>query len=205
MPEPSPTADVLDIEEPRTRRIVEVALELAEEGGFAAVRLRIVADRAGVALRTLYKRFPSKDDLLFAVLVGELMRLEQILESRPVKGDTAVGRLRSLFETLTEFLCGRPKLGQALFRTLGGGASTLPHKVGAFHNRVDAMIIAAIQGDDTETPLDPTHPHQRLAAMLQHVWFSTLVGWAGGVHPQEMIVEAVIDAAALVLEHVDEA
>ncbi|MEM7156975.1 MAG: TetR/AcrR family transcriptional regulator [Myxococcota bacterium] len=203
MPAPAAPVEPLDIEEPRTRRIVEVALELAEEGGFAAVRLRTVAERAGVALRTLYKRFPSKDDLLFAVLVGELVRLEQLLDERPVTGKTAVIRLRGLFETLTEFLCGRPKLGQAIFRTLGGGASTLPHKVGAFHNRVDALIIGAIRGDDEQAPSDPAHPHQRLAAMLQHVWFSSLVGWAGGVHPPEMIVEAVIDAAALVLERPD--
>ena len=30
----------LDLDEPRTRRIVDVALRLAEDGGFAAVRLR---------------------------------------------------------------------------------------------------------------------------------------------------------------------
>ncbi len=195
----SPTPS-LDIEEPRTRRIVEVALRLAEEGGLAAVRLRDVADQAGVALRTLYKRFPSKDDLIFAVLVGEMARLEQLLQQRPVEGPTAVLRIRHLFEVLTEFLCGRPPLGRAIVQALSSGSSSLPHKVGVFHGRVDALIIAALEGDPAGLPNDPGHPQQRLGAMLQHVWFSALVGWSGGLHTAEQIVEAVADAAALVLE-----
>ena len=36
--------------EERSRRIVETAVELAEQGGFEAVRLRDVAAHAGVAL-----------------------------------------------------------------------------------------------------------------------------------------------------------
>src|SRR5262245_25646057 len=52
----------------RTRRIVDTAIELAEKGGFEAVRLRDVAAQAGVALGTLYRRFRSKEELLLAAL-----------------------------------------------------------------------------------------------------------------------------------------
>lgn len=198
MNEPTPVA--VDVEEPRTRRIVEVALRLAEEGGFAAVRLRDVAEQAGVALRTLYKRFPSKDELLLAVLVRELMRLEQQLAEHPVVGPTPVLRLRRLFEVLTACLCGRPNLGRAIVRALAGGSTTLPQQMRPFHDRVDALVIGAISGGAEPVPSDPAHPQQRLGAMLQHVWFSALVGWSNGLHATEEIVEAVIDAASLVLE-----
>ena len=57
--------------EERTRRIVETAVELAESGGFEAVRMRDVAAHAGVALGTFYKRFRSKEDLLVAALEME--------------------------------------------------------------------------------------------------------------------------------------
>ena len=53
-------------QEERARRIVDSAVELAEQGGFEAVRLRDVAAHAGVALGTLYRRFRSKEDLLVA-------------------------------------------------------------------------------------------------------------------------------------------
>ena len=42
--------------EERARRIIETTIELAEQGGFEAVRLRDVAAHAGVALGTLYRR-----------------------------------------------------------------------------------------------------------------------------------------------------
>ena len=47
----------------RMRRIVDAAVELAEQGGFEAVRLRDVAERSDVALGTLYKYFRSKEDI----------------------------------------------------------------------------------------------------------------------------------------------
>ncbi|MEM9692781.1 MAG: helix-turn-helix domain-containing protein, partial [Myxococcota bacterium] len=47
--------------EERRDRIIDVAIELAEEGGFDNVRQRDVARLAGVALGTLYKSFKSKE------------------------------------------------------------------------------------------------------------------------------------------------
>ncbi len=52
----------------RRDRILDVAVALAEEGGFENVRQRDVASRAGVALGTLYKSFRSKEDILSAAL-----------------------------------------------------------------------------------------------------------------------------------------
>ena len=46
------------------------AIELAERGGFEGVRLRDVAAHADVALGTLYRRFRSKEDLLFLINFG---------------------------------------------------------------------------------------------------------------------------------------
>lgn len=206
----------LDPDEPRTRRIVEVALRLAEEGGFAAVRLRDVADQAGVALRTLYKRFPSKDDLLFAVLARELHDVEQRLGQHPPQGATPVARLRELFEGLTALLCDRPNLGRAVVRALAGGSTQLPRQVATFHGRIDALLVQAIRGhaqspaqgpaqvspsrEATSQAPPPSESYLRLGALLQHVWFSLLVAWASGLHSPEDIVDGVTDAAALVLD-----
>jgi AcrR family transcriptional regulator len=44
----------------RHRRILDATISLASEGGFDAVQMRAVAERADVALGTLYRYFPSK-------------------------------------------------------------------------------------------------------------------------------------------------
>lgn len=51
----------------RRARLVEAARELADEGGYAAVTMHDVADRADVARATVYRYFTSKDHLLTEV------------------------------------------------------------------------------------------------------------------------------------------
>src|SRR3954465_6739269 len=52
----------------RRERILDAAMELAAEGGYDAVQMREVAERADVALGTLYRYFPSKVHLLVAAM-----------------------------------------------------------------------------------------------------------------------------------------
>src|SRR5918997_2719819 len=48
-------------------RIVAAALEQVAEGGFASAGVQAVAARAGVAVGTVYRHFPSKADLFAEV------------------------------------------------------------------------------------------------------------------------------------------
>ena len=48
----------------RRKRILDATLALASKGGYDAVQMRAVAERADVALGTLYRYFPSKIHLL---------------------------------------------------------------------------------------------------------------------------------------------
>jgi AcrR family transcriptional regulator len=101
--------------EERARRIVESAVELAEKGGFEAVRLRDVAAHAGVALGTLYRRFRSKEDLLLAALEQEIADHQQRLMQRPPKGDTPAASHARVVDLVTLALRGdmAPEQGAA--------------------------------------------------------------------------------------------
>jgi AcrR family transcriptional regulator len=48
-------------------RIVRAARELIAEGGYVAAQVAAVADRAGVAVGSVYRHFPSKSDLFAEV------------------------------------------------------------------------------------------------------------------------------------------
>ena len=52
----------------RTDRMIRAAIELAGQGGYEAVQMREVARMAGVALATLYRYYPSKNELLLAAV-----------------------------------------------------------------------------------------------------------------------------------------
>ena len=56
------------LKEARPQQLLDAALDLFVEKGFAATRAEEVAQRAGVAKGTLYLYYPSKEELLKAVI-----------------------------------------------------------------------------------------------------------------------------------------
>jgi len=190
--------------EERARRIVDTAIELAEEGGFEAVRLRDVASHAGVALGTLYRRFRSKEDLLVAALEIETRDLQRRFLQRPPKGADALERVTQLFGLATRGLLRRPNLARALIRAASAGTPELAQKVAGFHERVEWMIVGAMRGEPLPLPGEPyveelDERERRVAYSLNMIWFALLVGWSGGLHGQHVIVEKIRASAELLL------
>lgn len=189
-------------------RIFDVAIALAEEGGYDNVRQRDVAARAGVALGTLYKRFRSKEDILSAALARETERLERKLEKGPVKGDSAEDRLVAFYSLLTRALVRRPHFARAVLRAMASGQPEVARHVVAYQGRMNGLIIAALRGvgslsygDAAAAP--PTEREQTLALLLQQNWFASLIGWSAGLHNQADILEHVRTAARLYLKAMD--
>ncbi|MFT3956009.1 MAG: TetR/AcrR family transcriptional regulator [Piscinibacter sp.] len=84
--------------EARPQELIDAALELFAEKGFAATRSEEVAARAGVAKGTLYLYYPSKEELLKAVISQRLSsEIAAVTEySRGYRGNCE-GLLREVF------------------------------------------------------------------------------------------------------------
>jgi len=186
--------------EERSRRILESAVELAERGGFEAVRLRDVASHAGVALGTLYRRFRSKEDLLMAALEQAIDDHGQRLAQRPPRGTTPLERVMTLFQGTTRALCRRPNLARAMIRAVSTGDPERNQKMASFHDRMCEFITSALRGETVSGDRRPLSERERaIARSLQMVWFASLVGWSGGLHTQAGIVDQTRAAAELML------
>ena len=84
--------------EARPQELLDAALELFGEKGFAATRTDDVAERAGVSKGTLYLYYPSKEELLKAVIS---QRLSSEIAAGAAQADTFEG---STAQLLTEVL-----------------------------------------------------------------------------------------------------
>src|SRR6266571_4440532 len=73
--------------------IIAAAQALAAEGGMAAVQIAPVAARAGIAAGTIYRYFPSKTELVAAVVAAVS---ERELEAVRRAADAAPGPLSAL-------------------------------------------------------------------------------------------------------------
>ena len=103
----------------RPQEIVNAALDMFVERGFAATRLDDVARQAGVSKGTVYRYFENKDALFIAVVkelvIPEVAKIEQ--QAADFQG-TASELLRNLiqgwWQTVGESpLCGIPKMVMA--------------------------------------------------------------------------------------------
>jgi len=177
---------------------VQTAVELAEKGGFEAVRLRDVASCAGVALGTLYRHFRSKEDLLVAALADQVEQLESHMAAHPAKGSTALERVTAFFRIATNGLCRQPMLTQAVLRASASCQPELTEKVAQFHGRMMVMIGNALRGangDGARSTID----EESVGVVLEQVWFASLVGWGGGQHDQNAVIDRVRRAASLIM------
>jgi AcrR family transcriptional regulator len=185
----------------RMRRIVDAAVELAEKGGFEAVRLRDVAERSDVALGTLYKYFRSKEDILLFALNEELERLEQLMVARPIVGGRACARGGEFFRRATRALARRPQFARALIRAMATGDSDTAVKIAASQLRITRLISSALRGVAVGPQSGAGNQREEaIAHTLMHVWFSSLVGWSAGLQAERAVVEEVRTAAKLILD-----
>jgi AcrR family transcriptional regulator len=193
----------------RRDKILDVAVQLAEEGGFDNVRQRDVAAKAGVALGTLYKSFRSKEDILTAALEREAETLEKRMESKPAAGANRVERVSAFFSVITRGLCRKPKYARAVIRAMASGEPEVAGKVAAYQERIGGLIIGAMRGIGSLSAADAkaTPPSKKEASMafaLQQFWFAALVGWSAGLLTVNQAVEEMRHIAVVLEKGIDE-
>ena len=102
-------SDVLSRKQPLARkarqRILDTAYELFSRRGIRAVGVEEVIVRADVAKATLYRHFPSKDDLVLAFLeLREQRWTRQLVEAGArERGNTAEEQLLAIFDVFHDW------------------------------------------------------------------------------------------------------
>jgi AcrR family transcriptional regulator len=102
---------------PTRERLLHAARELIEEGGYGAATVVAIADRAGVAAGTLYRHFPSKEELfveLFRTVCDrEVAAMLAAADEMPADA-SHVDRLETVLSTFAARALRRPRLAWAL-------------------------------------------------------------------------------------------
>jgi len=179
----------------RRLRMLEAARALAAKGGFDGVQMRDVADRADVALGTLYRYFPSKVHLLVALMHHETRGLTDRLERRPVEGATAADRVVAVLTRGVQGLQRDPSLAEAMTRALMFADASAAADVHAVTELTTAAVIRAMHGPDRE----PTDDDHAIARVLEQVWLSSLLAWLSGRSSTAQLTEDIDVAARLLL------
>jgi len=154
--------------------MLEAAAELATEKELARVQMHEVAKRAGVAIGTLYRYFPSKTHLFVAVMVEQI---DQIAARRATGSSGTTGGKDTIYEVLvraTRALLRRPALASAMIQSSStANAATVPDVAKVDRGFQTILMDAA----GIENPTEDDHTAIRL---LMQLWFGVIQSCLNG-------------------------
>ncbi|HWN34518.1 MAG TPA: cholesterol catabolism transcriptional regulator KstR [Pseudonocardia sp.] len=155
----------------RRKRILDATMALASKGGFDAVQMRAVAERADVALGTLYRYFPSKIHLLVTALIREFGRALERLERTPIPGETQAEGVLYVLSRNTRSLQRDPQLTEAMTRAFMFADTSVAAEVTEVGRLLERMLTAAMGVEE------PSEEDKAIARVIGDVWLSNLVAW----------------------------
>ncbi|TDD37715.1 TetR/AcrR family transcriptional regulator [Actinomadura sp. KC06] len=196
----------------RRKRIVQAAAALASRGGIEAMQMRTVSERAGVALGTLYRYFPSKMDLVVAVVSEELDLLEGSIERRPPRAGDPPQRAVEVLMRATRGLMREPELAEALIRSL-----LLSDVKTDFGERMTGLLLRAASGTPETAPssqetasgsaetapgdIPADDPRRLVARALAGIWTMEMIEMLrGNATAEEIQARLEISAARLLID-----
>src|SRR3954470_13940175 len=158
----------------RRKRILDAATALASKGGFEQMQMRAVAERADVALGTLYRYFPSKIHLLVSVLASQFEQARESFDRRPVPGETAADRVMYVLGRTTRTLQRDPNLTEALTRAFMFADASVAGEIHVVEVHVTRMLMAAMRNTREAATLQPTEEELAITKVVGDVWLASL-------------------------------
>ncbi|HPY24134.1 MAG TPA: cholesterol catabolism transcriptional regulator KstR [Mycobacterium sp.] len=155
----------------RRKRILDATLAIASKGGYEAVQMRAVADRADVAVGTLYRYFPSKVHLLVTALGREFERIDAKTDRSAAAGGSPFQRLNFMVSKLTRAMQRNPLLTEAMTRAYVFADASAAGEVDHVEKIVDGMFARAMSDGE------PTEDQYHIARVISDVWLSNLLAW----------------------------
>jgi AcrR family transcriptional regulator len=134
-------------------RILEVAKQAFTRSG-ANSSLDDIAKDAGVGPGTLYRHFPTRDELLEAVYRTEVEKLaaaarEFAQAMPPIEG------LRTWMLLFVDYIAAKQIIAPALNTLVGGPSKLVEVSYAQIHEAIRALVKRAIKSGDIRRDLDP--------------------------------------------------
>ncbi|MDT5090826.1 MAG: TetR/AcrR family transcriptional regulator, cholesterol catabolism regulator [Mycobacterium sp.] len=155
----------------RRKRILDATLAIASKGGYEAVQMRAVAERADVAVGTLYRYFPSKVHLLVSALGREFERIDAKNDRNAIGAGSPYQRLHQMIGRLNRAMQRNPLLTEAMTRAFVFADASAAGEVDHVGKLMDSMFARAMSDGE------PTEDQYHIARVISDVWLSNLLAW----------------------------
>jgi AcrR family transcriptional regulator len=188
----------------RPQELLDAAMALFSEKGFAATRAEEVAQRAGASKGTLYLYYPSKEDLFKAVVRQNMSSL--IAEGQEIAAQfegSSSELLKFMLHTWWERLCNTP--AAAIHKIVLAEVRNFPELAQFYTDEVivpaDALFCSCVQRGIERGEFRPMPLHEVAHALMAPVIFLAVHRHSFGACPVERGVQ--IEPGAVIDAHLD--
>lgn len=152
--------------------IVSAAEDLLAEGGPGAVTLEAIAQRADVAVQTIYNRVGGRAAVLTAIAEQAFAANKAYLDEAYVSAGTPMERIREVAAAYVRFAVERPNQYRLLAFPPPGAPSSLT--MAAMISEQNAKFAAVLQAGIDEGHLDAQLDAADTATLLWRMWDGVL-------------------------------
>jgi AcrR family transcriptional regulator len=134
-------------------RILEVAKQVFTRGG-AEASMDEIAKRAKIGPGTLYRHFPTRDDLLAAVYISEVERLAE--SQRKFSAELPpIEALRAWMSVFIDYIASKKIIAPALNAMAGGPSKIYQQTTQVMEEAANALASRAVASGDLRPDVDP--------------------------------------------------
>lgn len=124
------------------QRVLDAALELFAENGVSGTSLQMIADRIGVTKAAVYHQFPSKDEIVLAVLAPGLETLQGSVEEAE-RLETPEARRASMLAALVDLTVSHRRIAVILNADPAASRLVRSHAALDVGPRIKALMVGA--------------------------------------------------------------
>jgi AcrR family transcriptional regulator len=157
----------------RRARIVDAATALLAERDYERIQIREVADAAGVALATIYRYFPSKEQLFASVLLGWSQSFRAAPARDAQRPSTPQARVRATLRRTVRAYERNPNFFRLIIALEAVTDPAVVDLYTAFADHFGNALGHALDGVD---PIDAA----TMASMLSALLGARLRSWSAG-------------------------
>ncbi|MGN0063457.1 MAG: TetR family transcriptional regulator [Nocardioides sp.] len=172
----------------RVKRILRAAAREGATKGFEGAQMTDVAKKAGVAIATLYRYFPSKHALFAAVMRDRVELMYDVVPDMRTTSRTA--SVANLLVHAGEQLLAAPQLARAMM-TANNTPSDDPY----------VMVTSVFQGllCSAAGVEQPTHEEMRMVRIVEQTWYGIVITALNGVITVDEAHRDTVTATKLLL------
>ena len=150
-------------------RILEVAKQVFTRRG-ADASMDEIAKRAKIGPGTLYRHFPTRDDLLAAVYISEVEKLAE--SQRKFSAELSpIEALRAWMSVFIDYIAAKKIIAPALNAIAGGPSQIYQQTARVMEEAANALASRAVASGDLRPDVDPMD-------MLRAIYGVSIVGAA---------------------------